>query len=54
MKPHPTKDRRWRYRATTPTRIRGKRPTKAEARTALIEAIASMMEAMAQIGRRTR
>ena len=53
MKLEPTKPRRWRYRATAP-KIRGHAPTKAEARTALIEAIASMMEAMAQIGRRTR
>ena len=29
-------------------------PTKAEARTALIEAIAALLEAMAQIGRRAQ
>lgn len=50
MKLEPTKPRRWRSRSTAP-KVRGRAPTRAEARTALIDAIASMLEAMAQIGR---
>ena len=53
MKLRSTKDRRWSYHATAPARDQSRRraPTRAEARTALIAPIASILEAMAQIGR---